>query len=181
MRHVGGGWLASLLATLTGCLVDSRDPCGDELQPAAGGACVCPEGQRLLAGECVALEEMTASTAAASCAPGAGCECDSSGGCPEGELCDVHGSGLCTRAPVGLGSPCSSAADCAASEATYCDTFATRSCQVQGCKEQGGVCPGDLVCCDFALLTLSLCVPMSAAPGGQCPAPGALVVRSSGQ
>lgn len=172
MRQVGVGWLASLLATLTGCLVDSDEPCGDELQPAADGACVCPDGLRLLAGHCVEQE------AATSCAPGEGCECSSSSGCPTGELCDTFGSGRCVTAPAGLGSTCGSPADCAGGEATFCETFTTRTCQVQGCKELSGVCPGDFLCCDFAILSTSLCIPPATAPGGQCPAPGALVLRS---
>jgi hypothetical protein len=177
VRFVGARWLAGLLAALTGCLVDSDAPCGDELQPASGGACVCPEGLRLLAGQCVAVEE-AATTTAASCAPGEGCECESSSNCPTGELCDAFGSGRCAPAPAGLGSACGSAADCASGEATYCETFSTRTCQVQGCKERSGACPGDFLCCDFAILGTSLCIPPATAPDGQCPAPGALVTRS---
>ena len=178
MRQVGVGWLAGLLATLAGCLVDSDDPCGDELQPAEDGACVCPDGQQLLAGQCVPVEPV-ASTTNPSCAPGEGCTCESSSTCPTGELCDRYGSGRCTMAPAGLGNACGSAEDCAAGEATYCETFSTRTCQVQGCKELGGVCPGDFLCCDFAILGTSLCIPPSTAPGGQCPAPGALVARGT--
>jgi hypothetical protein len=177
VRQVGVGWLASLLAALTGCLVDSDEPCGDELQPAANGACVCPDGLQLVAGRCVALDG-AASTASASCAPGDGCECESSSECPTGELCDTFGSRRCTTAPTGLGSSCTSAADCAGGEATYCDAYSTRSCVVEGCKELGGVCPGDYLCCDYTIIGRSLCVPPKSAPGGQCPAPGALVTRS---
>jgi len=180
VRHVGGGWLASLLATLTGCLVDSDDPCGPELQQAPGGACVCPEGQRLEAGQCVAGTEVAAA-GASGCTLGEACECQSSSSCPTGELCDRHGSGRCAPAPAGLGSACGSAADCASGEATFCETFSTRTCQVQGCKELSGVCPGDFLCCDFAILGTSLCVPPETAPGGVCPAPGTLVARDGGQ
>lgn len=176
MRHVGVGWLASLLAALMGCLVDSGDPCGDELERAANGACVCPEGQELQAGKCMPVA--VGSTENPSCAPGEGCECESSSNCPPGELCDRHGSGRCAPAPAGLGSSCTSAADCASGEATFCETFSTRTCQVQGCKELAGVCPGDFLCCDFAVLATSLCIPPDTAQG-QCPAPGALVARGA--
>lgn len=169
--------MASLLATLMGCLVDSDDPCGDRLQRAEGGACVCPEGLQLLEGQCVPLQEAGSNTAA-SCALGEGCECESSSSCPTGELCDRYGSGRCAAAPAGLGSTCASAADCASGEATYCETFSSRTCQVQGCKELGGVCPGDFLCCHFAILSNSLCIPPDTA-GGQCPAPGTLVVRGA--
>jgi hypothetical protein len=178
LRHVGVRWLAGLLATLTGCLVDADEPCGDELQPAAGGACVCPEGTRLLEGKCVA-SEASASTNSTSCAAGERCECTSSSDCPTGELCDTFGSGRCMAAPAGLGNACTNSADCAGGEATYCDSYSTRTCVVQGCKELGGVCPGDFLCCEYAIISTSLCVPPATAPGGQCPAPGSLVLRSA--
>jgi hypothetical protein len=78
---------------------------------------------------------------------------------------------------MGLGRACSSASDCAATEATYCEAFRTRTCQVQGCQELLGRCPGDFACCDFAILGTSLCVASDALEAGQCPAPGQLVPR----
>jgi len=169
--------LALLLATcLWGCLVDSDSPCGEHLQVDADGACVCPMGSAPSGTGCVALPDEAVDEG---CELGAGCACTSSRGCPAGELCDVYGSERCVAAPSGLGATCSSAADCAGGEATFCDSFSTHACQVQGCAARAGVCPGDLLCCDYAIIGTSLCVPLDAAPDGGCPAPGQLVARSS--
>lgn len=104
-------------------------------------------------------------------------KCTSSTECAEGELCDVHETGQCQPAPGGLGSDCSSADDCAGTEATYCELFSTRTCQIEGCKELDGVCPGDMVCCEYAVLSNSLCVTADSLMDGQCPAPGTRVER----
>jgi len=168
--------VALLLAPgLWGCLVDSDAPCGDLLQQDAAGACVCPEGSAPSGGGCVPVAEEAAS---AGCEVGAGCACTSSRDCPSGELCDRHDSERCVAAPSGLGAACGGGDDCAGTEATFCETFSTRTCQVQGCAARAGVCPGDLLCCDFAIIGTSLCVPLDAAPDGACPAPGQLVMRN---
>lgn len=104
-------------------------------------------------------------------------KCTSSTECAEGELCDVHDRGQCQPAPEGLGSDCSSADDCAGTEATYCELFSTRTCQIEGCKELDGVCPGDMVCCEYAVLSNSLCVTADSLMDGECPAPGTRVER----
>ena len=172
--------MALLLATgMWGCLVDSDAPCGDHLQLDVAGACVCPEGSAPSGLDCVPVPAETVDEGAAACEVGAGCACTSSRGCPPGELCDRYGSQHCVAAPSGLGAPCSGAADCAGSEANFCESFSSRTCQVQGCAARAGVCPGDLLCCDYAVISTSLCIPSDAAPDGGCPAPGQLVMRSS--
>jgi len=177
---VEGRRLALLLAiSLCGCLVDSGAPCGAHLRLDADGACVCLEGSALSDGACVPVVDDGVDDSAGACEAGAGCACTSSRGCPEGELCDSHDSERCVAAPSGLGAPCSGAADCAGTEATFCESFSTRTCVVQGCAARAGICPGDLVCCDYAVIGTSLCVPSDLAPDGGCPAPGQLVMRTS--
>jgi hypothetical protein len=104
-------------------------------------------------------------------------KCTSSTDCEEAELCDIYGTEQCESAPDGLGADCSSAADCTDTEATYCEVFQTRTCQIEGCEEQGGVCPGDMVCCQYAVLSNSLCVTADSLEDGECPAPGVRVDR----
>jgi hypothetical protein len=72
---------------------------------------------------------------------------------------------------------CAAAEDCASSEATYCELFSSRTCQIQGCAERAGVCPGDLACCAYQILGTSLCIPADRLEAGQCPAPGQLIER----
>ncbi len=181
MRELTGRRLAFLLASsLGGCLVDPGAPCGDWLRETESGACVCPAGLSPLGNACVADDPAPDESSAADpeCTAGSACECQSSRDCPGGELCDTLGSGRCAPAPSGLGNTCTASADCASGEATFCDLFATRSCQVQGCLELMGVCPGDYICCNYAILSTSLCIPADSSPDGGCPAPGQRVMRS---
>lgn len=162
--------------------------CGKD-ERAESGACVCKLGfERSSSGVC--RESMPdAGTSggadagvrcdAATCAssPAAVANCESSAECADDELCDVHETAQCVSKPDGLGQSCSSDEDCADTEATYCEIFSSSTCQIEGCSERGGVCPGDMACCDFAVLARSLCIPASRLESGSCPAPGELVER----
>jgi hypothetical protein len=97
--------------------------------------------------------------------------------CADDELCDVHDTQQCLPKPDGLGQGCASDADCAGTMATYCEIFSSSTCQVEGCADEDGVCPGDMACCDFAILGRSLCIPADRLEMGQCPVPGELVER----
>jgi hypothetical protein len=92
-------------------------------------------------------------------------------------LCDVHDSGACVEPPEGLGQACQSAADCAGTGASYCELYSSLTCVIEGCKDDGGRCPGDMQCCDFAILSRSLCVGIEALNDSACPAPGVNVQR----
>ncbi|MDQ2643543.1 MAG: hypothetical protein M3020_07005 [Myxococcota bacterium] len=193
----GLGLLAS------GCLVDSDDPCGDALIKTSAGACVCPKGhvpsdsgcvpcaenERAAGGQCVCEDGFSRASASASCEPvseqpgcsGSECPgegaCASSANCAAPRLCDRYGTRQCVEPPVGLGRACASDADCAGTDATYCEVHFSLTCVIQGCKEDGGRCPGDMQCCDFAILTRSLCVGADALTDGACPIPGVNVER----
>lgn len=194
---LGLGLLAS------GCLVDSDEPCGDALVKNAAGACVCPKGQvpdgtacvpcaeheRVSGGQCVCEVGFSRASATASCArvsqepgcSGSDCpaegECASSANCAAPLLCDRYGTRKCVEPPAGLGQACASDADCADTDATYCEVYFSLTCVIQGCKEDGGRCPGDMQCCDISILDRSLCVGIDALTDGACPAPGVNVER----
>jgi hypothetical protein len=196
-----GIWLVFFAGAL-GCLVDPDAPCGEQFSKVSDGACACPAGTIVVAGscspcgehehsegnQCVCESGYQRAAGSAECALAESAEpdrsdqgaggCSSSAECAAGSICDLYGSHACVAPPNGFGMACTSASECAGTEATFCDTFASRSCQVQGCSELGGVCPGDMICCSYAILSVSLCIPSDHAPGGQCPAPGERVTRS---
>lgn len=197
-------WSAAVAGLfLASCLVDPDNPCGDQLVEADNGSCVCPDGQvveeghcvdcgtheLVEAGKCVCEVGYARGSASADCEPapepedcedGSDCaeaSCESSEVCPEGMLCDVYDTGQCVAEPDGLGMSCESDDDCAGTEATYCEVFSTLTCVIQGCAENSGICPGDMACCDFAILGRSLCVGIADLTDGDCPAPGELIER----
>jgi len=85
------------------------------------------------------------------------------GGCSGGYACDtVAVPTYCARPPNGAGKSCASDTDCADTEATWCDSFVSHVCYVQGCALDGNDCPGK-ECCDLAvasggLLKKTICV-----------------------
>jgi hypothetical protein len=60
--------------------------------------------------------------------------------------------------------PCTSEADCAGTEATYCDIFVSRSCLVQGCSLDPDNCFEGWECCDLSAfgIPMPLCLPLGA-------------------
>ena len=161
-------------ATNTGCEVCS----GDEVPSATG--CVCKPGYARpdAAGEC----ELVPTGLGAACDVTAPCcdaefshceagtdgsgyctstGCTSADECTGGYACDATVTpSVCRRPPVGLGTSCASAADCAGTEATYCDTFKTHSCQVEGCSLAPNDCFSGFECCDLSAFNVPqpLCV-----------------------
>ena len=182
---------------LAGCLVDADAPCGDDFDVTAEDVCVCPLGTVPLDGRCEPCgEHEVAVRGACECDDGyerasagaicavtdtgsipLGGNCSTSRECAGAALCDVYGTGVCSPPPAGYGAACTSASDCAGTGATYCETFSSRTCQIEGCAESRGECPGDLACCDFGVLGTSLCIPPDELSAGECPAPGTLVPR----
>jgi hypothetical protein len=124
----------------------------------------------------MASGEQTAETSAAE-ETTAAARCGSSQECSTDELCDVHETEQCQPKPDGLGDDCKTADDCAKTDATYCEAFSSHTCQVEACKELDGVCPGDLVCCEYSLLKRSLCIPPENLEAGDCPSSGTLIPR----
>lgn len=95
--------------------------------------------------------------------------CTGSEECETGWRCNTPGAaGFCEQ-PAGLGKACTSPADCAGTEATFCESFVTRTCIIEKCVEDPAVCPGGNVCCDMtALIGTSVCTPSSLLMGGMC-------------
>ena len=101
--------------------------------------------------------------------------CTSSNDCQPSWFCSGKASdAVCKKPPDGYQKPCAGAADCAGTSATYCDSFQTHSCVIEGCGA-GVPCPGDWSCCNISLIGVSLCIPPSGLAQGACPAGGTLV------
>jgi hypothetical protein len=91
--------------------------------------------------------------------------CASSAECEGGYACDTAASPpFCRRPPLGAGRACESPADCAGTEATWCDTFMTNTCLVQGCSVPTQDCFGGMQCCDLTQFGVPepLCLPPGA-------------------
>lgn len=140
-------------------------------RPAAGGACE----EDVVSGQGVACDEaMPCLDELAS-----HCQADASGSdyctttnctetpCSEGYGCDQSASpSVCLRPPLGQSLSCTKDADCAGTEATFCDTVESHSCLVEGCAIDGDDCFIGWACCDLTPLGLpkTICV-----PEGECP------------
>jgi hypothetical protein len=168
---------AGSITTPDGCVA-----CGEH-EMSTGSACVCEEGySRPAAGApCVEAPSglgMECDPAAPTCpAPYDHCEpagasgyCTSACSAPEecsgGYAC--NSASICQRPPAGLGKACETPADCAGTEATYCDTIVSHACQVEGCSVAPNNCFAGFDCCDLSGfgVPVNLCVPT-----GQCLTP----------
>jgi hypothetical protein len=90
-----------------------------------------------------------------------GCTTDAQ--CADGFRCVTSASPtVCRLPPDGAGRPCTAPADCAGSEATYCDTFMSNSCLVQNCSLEPNDCFPGMECCDVGFGLLPICIPAGA-------------------
>ncbi len=168
---------------------DMRCVCPSGTVYAATGCVACQEHELASPAGCVCEEGYSRPTSDAACAPapqGLGAECSpsssscaapfdhcepsgdsgyctascaSSADCEGGYACNTES--ICQRPPAGLGQSCETPDDCAGTEATFCDTFQTHSCQVQGCQLDPNNCFAGYECCDLSAFGLPqpLCVP----------------------
>lgn len=140
-------------------------------RPAEGGACaLIPDA---LGAECdpaaPACDARYPTCHASSDASGyCTTECVSSADCSGGFACDTTKSpSYCQRPPLGVGQKCTTSADCASFEATYCESIQSHVCLVQGCTKAPNSCfPGN-DCCDLT----SVGLPTVCVPTGTCPFP----------
>src|SRR5262245_6651777 len=54
---------------------------------------------------------------------------------------------LCGRVPTGQGMACQVSADCAGTEATYCEAVQLKQCLVEGCDTAANDCSSGYLCC----------------------------------
>ena len=72
--------------------------------------------------------------------------------------------------PVGVNTPCTSDADCAAfPEATYCEMFVSHSCLVSNCTRSPNSCAAGWDCCSFANTPGFESLPTLCLATGLCP------------
>jgi hypothetical protein len=154
--------------------------CGPNAITNASGACECSSGYVATATGCEAIATGLGAACAegskpctdatySTChsAPPAEGYCTKTGctvatDCSDGYACDTSAApAYCRRPPSGAGAPCTSSADCASGEATYCDTYASHSCLVQGCSLAPDNCFPGTECCDLSAFGVPqpLCVP----------------------
>ena len=75
--------------------------------------------------------------------------CDA--GCDGDYSCNLAASPTyCQRAPTGVGTACTSDADCASFDANYCELFVSRTCLVRDCSVSPESCFSGFECCAFA-------------------------------
>lgn len=152
------------VASATGCV------CADGYtRPAAQSACQAKTGGQ---GDACDAQTPCSDPAYGHCQSGGAAGyctstgCATSADCTSGYACDTAASpSFCKRPPVGAGKSCSSAADCADTEATYCDTFVSHACLVQGCTVAPNNCFAGSQCCDLSGFGVPqpICIP------GMCP------------
>jgi hypothetical protein len=164
--------------TAQGCV-----PCGENEVP-GGSGCVCAEGfsrptddtpcQALPSALGVACEVTGAPCsdpsyslcfAASGTAGYCTSECTTSEECVGGYVCDVAAAPpYCRRPPTGFGRACETDADCADTEATYCDSFTLHQCVVRDCSPANQDCFPGTRCCDLSQFGVPapLCLPNGA-------------------
>lgn len=88
--------------------------------------------------------------------------CETNDDCEGGYACNAES--ICQRPPLGMGMSCSGPEDCAGTEATYCDTFVSMTCLVQGCQVDPNDCFGGFECCDLTAVGVPqpICIPAGA-------------------
>jgi hypothetical protein len=164
-------WLRLGCAALAlgSCVFDPNARCDEHMEDYGDAIkCVCVPGYAMTEGGCIKCR--------ANESPGVdGCECD------EGFV--RSGAGRCERAPAedaacamdtncddvepptGVGLECTSDADCAGTDATYCETLVSHACVVQGCSVEENDCFEGNECCDLSAFGMpTLCV-----LEGRCP------------
>jgi len=165
--------------------------CDDQFVLQGTACVACGEHEVWQAGVCACANGFARATAGAACAVSAGVVCDPGkpasctdthfdvcragngvgyctaacaveADCPHGFVCDAAASpATCKSSAAGQGAACMSDADCAATDATYCEASQSHVCLVQGCSTSDPLsCSEGWTCCDLHSLGLAktLCV-----------------------
>jgi hypothetical protein len=142
------------------------------VKPAAGGVCEAPPPPPMGLGAACDATTPCADPGFTHCEAGADgsgyctkTDCAAPEDCTDGYACDLSVTpSVCRRPPAGLGMSCTADADCAGTEATYCDTFQSHSCLVQGCSVAPDNCFTGWDCCDLKAFGVPqpICIPEGA-------------------
>ena len=156
-------------------------------ETAKGGKCVCAAGYARATPDAACTPSVglgdDCDTAAKACATAAypvchatrgtagyctkgGCTTDAE--CPTSYACrQENGASHCARPPIGEGKTCNGDADCAGTEATFCESSQLKQCLVEGCDPGAAAsCSSGHRCCDLTKLGLAktLCLPTTVCP-----------------
>lgn len=90
--------------------------------------------------------------------------CTGNGECSPGFTCVSSSSSpsVCLLPPDGAGRPCVGPADCAGTEALFCDTFQSQSCLVMECSLDPDNCFPGMECCSVGVGLPTICIPAGA-------------------
>lgn len=167
---------ASVALLVGGCIIDTDDPCNEGQVVATDGSklCICPESKVLTPAGCVVCGSNEVIRAdSCNCLPGyervtPEDECTALPPTPPpgdndaGLGGDLNLTGGTTTLPGGgLGDSCTSPADCAGKDASFCESFSLMQCTVSGCDLANDNCPDTYVCCDLSSVGVMdpLCLP----------------------
>jgi hypothetical protein len=84
------------------------------------------------------------------------------GGCAVAPPPDANG-------PTGVGTPCTSDADCATFDADYCELAVSKTCLVKNCTRSPNSCATGRDCCDFSHTAGFESLPTLCLAQGLCP------------
>jgi hypothetical protein len=157
-------------------------PCAEHEVTSPNG-CICEAGfSRAAAGE--ACAELESGGAGSACSSDAEClnpsyphcqlrstgtgyctneGCADNAACAPGFTCVASASpSACLLPPEGAGRPCTGPADCAGTEALFCDTFVSQSCLVMDCSLDPDSCFPGMECCNVGIGVPNICIPAGA-------------------
>lgn len=180
-------WLGLMSFGVSGCILDDNH-CGENqvevkdlfegcgcaptaVPNANGVGChLCGANEVAMNGACACAAGYSRPAPTAACAMPAdtGTPVDAGGSADAGGGADAGTA----AAPTGQGASCTTSADCAGFDATYCITLQPpNQCLVQGCATGASRCTSDRDCCDFGSFaalasTNGLCVPTGTCPAG---------------
>lgn len=152
--------LAATAMLATACLFDPDDRCGEgQVYSEESDVCVCENGLALTADGCVKCgRNEVAGAAGCECKPGyarVDNACRRAPAMPDPGDADGGAEPEPSAPMSALGKPCSGPADCAGTDAEYCDALVTMSCLIMGCEIGGSDCPPGYDCLDLSMLGAS--------------------------
>lgn len=161
------------------------EPCGEN-EIAKDDVCACIDGYELVGSACqfkplaqgIACEDDAGCTdkvySTCHVPEGKGGYCTDTGcadtaDCKGGYACNTSATPtFCEQPPTGQGMHCAKNADCAGTEATYCENHNTFMCFVEGCSLTENDCFTGYQCCDLAALSSGIIQKKICVKSGTC-------------